>query len=88
MKKALTAGAVLSAIGAVLIVAAFLAATQASNSVDTNDAAALQRFATFLTDQVGPWFFGGIAVLGTGLVILAAKLWLWISQTPKENKEQ
>ncbi len=88
MKKALAAGTILSVIGAVLVVAAFLAAIQASNSVDTNDAAAMQNFLTLLTNQIGPVFFAGVGLLGTGLVILAVKLWLWTSRIPTESKEE
>ncbi len=73
-------------IGAVLIVAAFFAALQASNSVDMNDAVGLHRFVVLLTDQIGPVFLVGIAFLGTGLIIFAVRLWLWISQPFKDKK--
>ncbi len=85
LKKSIVVGISLSLIGTALIIGTVLAAIQASNTLNINDATAVHNFATFLTDQIGPIFFAGIGLLGIGLLILVVKFLLWTSQTPKQE---
>jgi hypothetical protein len=84
LKKSILLGTVLSLTGTVLVIIAVFAALQASNCLNSNDAAAVQNFASFLLNQIGPLFFAGLALLGTGVLILAVKFLIWISSSPKQ----
>jgi hypothetical protein len=84
LKKSILLGTVLSLTGTVLVIIAVFAALQASNGLNSNDAAAVQNFASFLLNQIGPLFFAGLALLGTGVLILAVKFLIWISSSPKQ----
>jgi hypothetical protein len=84
LKKSILLGTVLSLTGTVLVIIAVFAALQASNGLNPNDAAAVQNFASVLLNQIGPLFFAGLALLGTGALILAVKFLIWISSSPKQ----
>ncbi len=88
MKKSILLGTVLSLAGTVLVITAVFAALQASNALNPDDAVDVQNFASLLLNQIGPLFFAGLALLGTGALIFAVKFLLWVSSTPKEAQAE